>query len=408
MKKSPLAVLFVTVLIDLLGFGIIIPLQPFYAKSLGADGFTVGLLSASYSFAQFFFAPFWGRLSDRIGRRPVLRASMVIQALGFLLFGLADDLTVLFAARILAGVGGANISAAQAYIADVTTPENRAKGMGMIGAAFGLGFVLGPALAGVLSRAFNPSVPAFVAAGLCAANFLVASRYLPESLTAEAMQSAREKKRGQRLQLFAHGLKVPRLGLLWILFFANTLAFSAFEPTFALYANWRYGYDEATVGYIFAYVGVVLAITQGVLVGRLARKLGEERLVYIGMLMLGGAIALLPHSPTPLVMMVVIGVLSTGSALLNPSTSSLISKASPFEFGAVLGVSQGLGSLARALGPAIGGKLYDLSPGTHVGPFHFAGGLLAVSLVAALVGLRRFPESRPSAVPVTETAVSQG
>lgn len=392
MKKSPLAVLFVTVLIDLLGFGIIIPLQPFYAKSLGADGFTVGLLSASYSFAQFFFAPFWGRLSDRIGRRPVLRASMAIQALGFLIFGLAGSLPVLFAARILAGVGGANISAAQAYIADVTTPENRAKGMGLIGAAFGIGFVMGPALAGVLSRAFNPSVPAFVAAALCAGNFLVASRFLPESLPPEARRRRSESRAGARLQLFAQGLKAPRLGLLWLLYFVNTFAFSAFEPTFALYAHWRFGYDEAGVGYIFAFVGVVLAVTQGVAVGRLAKRFGEEWLVYVGVALLGGSIAVLPHAPSPALMLAAIGVLATGNALLNPGTSSLISKASPFEFGAVLGVSQGLGSLARALGPAVGGKLYDLSPVTRAGPFHFAGALLVLSLLLALYGLRRFPE----------------
>src|SRR4051812_16079666 len=141
MKRSPLAILFLTVFIDLLGFGIIIPLQPFYAKHLGADGFMVGMLSASYSFAQFLFSPIWGRLSDRIGRRPVLRFSMVMQAIGFFIFGYADSLPLLFVARILAGVGGANISTAQAYIADVTPPEGRAKGMGLIGAAFGLGFV---------------------------------------------------------------------------------------------------------------------------------------------------------------------------------------------------------------------------------------------------------------------------
>ena len=402
MKRSPLAILFLTVFIDLLGFGIIIPLQPFYAKHLGADGFMVGMLSASYSFAQFLFSPIWGRLSDRIGRRPVLRFSMVMQALGFFIFGYADSLPLLFVARILAGVGGANISTAQAYIADVTPPEGRAKGMGLIGAAFGLGFVLGPALAGILAKAFNPSVPAYVAGALSLLNFLVASRFLPESLKVLGKKGDPQASRGE---LFAQGLKVPRLGLLWFVFFCNTFAFAAFEPTFALYANWRFNFDEAHTGYVFAFVGVIIAIMQGGVVGRLVKKVGEEPLVLAGIVCLGVALLLLPYAPTVPSLTADMGLLAIGNALIQPTITSLVSKASPFEYGGVLGVNQGLGSLARAGGPPLGGKLFDLSP-THGAPFLTAAAILLFSLVVSVIGFRRFPEAlrvpgkEPSPVPV--------
>ncbi|MFN7135816.1 MAG: MFS transporter, partial [Myxococcales bacterium] len=182
----------------------------------------------------------------------------------------------------------------------------------------------------------------------------------------------------------------PRLGLLWLVFFFNTFAFAAFEPTFALFANWRFSFDEGSVGYLFAFVGVVLAVMQGGVVGRLSKRFGEEPLVFAGILLLALSLALLPHVPSPTVLLLDLGLLAAGNALLGPSTSSLISKASPFDYGIVLGVSQGLGSLARASGPALGGKLYDLSPDGHTAPFHFAAGVLVMTFGLAVFGLRRF------------------
>ncbi|MEJ7666438.1 MAG: MFS transporter [Hymenobacter sp.] len=227
----PLVIIFVTVFIDLLGFGIIIPLLPFYAESFGASALTIGLLGTSFSLMQFLFSPIWGRWSDRIGRRPVILFGLMGPCLSHLVLALSTSLMLLFLARIIGGIAGATIPAAQAHIADVTTPENRAKGMGMIGAAFGLGFIFGPAIGGVLSRV-SPETPMWFASALCLANFIAAWFLLPESRVADSWTRTLG-----RVEAFRHALRKPTLVLLMAPFFIVTMAFSGFETTFALFGE---------------------------------------------------------------------------------------------------------------------------------------------------------------------------
>ena len=216
---SPLVVIFVTVFIDLLGFGIIIPLLPFYAESFGASAFTIGLLGTSFSLMQFLFSPIWGRWSDRVGRKPIILVGLMGSCLSYLALALSGSLAMVFLARIIGGIAGANIPTAQAYIADVTTHENRAKGMGMVGAAFGLGFIFGPAIGGVLSH-FSPETPMWFASALCLANFIAAWLLLPESRVANESTKALG-----RMDAFRHALTNPTLVILLTLYFLVPLAF---------------------------------------------------------------------------------------------------------------------------------------------------------------------------------------
>ncbi len=260
---SPLVIIFLTVFIDLLGFGIIIPLLPFYAQSFGASAFTIGLLSTVFSLMQFLVAPLCGRWSDRIGRRPVILYGLLASCVAYVALALADSLALIFAARIVGGIAGGNIPTAQAYIADVTTPENRAKGMGLVGAAFGLGFVFGPAIGGVLTR-FGHAAPMWCAAVLCFLNFVAALFLLPES------------RHGTPRQACASAASISssaRAGIqdccrCLLVFFLVSTAFSGFEATFALFTERRFGFTAETIGYVFAFIGVVLATINGVFVGR--------------------------------------------------------------------------------------------------------------------------------------------
>ena len=269
MKRSPLIVIFTTVFIDLVGFGIVIPVLPFYAEGtiFNATPRTVGLLFASYSVMQLIFSPILGGLSDKYGRRPVLFLSIIGTGIGFLILGLANTLWMLFAGRILDGITGGNISTAQAYIADITTSEDRAKGMGLIGAAFGLGFIFGPAIGGILSR-WGIHVPFFFAAGLCFANAVLLYFTLRETVTADhpAKHSA---TRGRGLGQLVRSLKQPRLGFVLTIYFLFIVAFSIMTTAFSLYTMFRFGYDAQHTGYLFAYVGLIAVVIQGGLIGRL-------------------------------------------------------------------------------------------------------------------------------------------
>lgn len=380
---SPLAVIFVTVFIDLLGFGIIIPLLPYYAQTFGAGAFTVGLLSTSFSLMQFLFAPAWGRWSDRIGRRPIILVGLVGSAASYLLLAAAPSLAMVFAARILGGIAGANIPTAQAYIADVTTPDQRARGMGLVGAAFGLGFVFGPALGGVLSR-WGVEVPMLTAAALCLANAVAAWRLLPESRPA----TAEAPRRAGRVTLMREALAHPELALLLSLFFLVTSAFSGFEATFALYAGARFGFTAHSIGYVFAFVGVVLAVVQGVLVGRVVPAVGEHRVVPVAVAAIGVALLLLPHAASVPLMLAVLGLLSMGMGFNGPSLTAMISRLTDADAqGGMLGLAQSLAALGRIVGPAWGGLLFDRY-GMAV-PYQSSGAIMAVAFVVALVGLRR-------------------
>jgi multidrug resistance protein len=351
----PLIIVFVTVFIDLLGFGIIIPLLPFYAETFGATAFTVGLLATSFSLMQFIFAPIWGRLSDRVGRRPIILLGLLGSCLSYLAFGMANTLTALFAARIFAGIAGANIPTAQAVVADLTTPENRARGMGMVGAAFGLGFIFGPAIGGFLSR-YGYSVPAFFASGLSLVNFVAAWFLLPETLKPEH----RAIERVGRIDALRSALARPHLPLLLIIGFLVVAAFSAFESTFALFAERSYGFGASSIGYVFAFVGIVLVIVQGFLVGKVVKRVGEHHIVPASLAIVAIGLLMIPATQSVAALLVANGVMAVGMGFNNPSLMSLVSRYSSAEDqGGVLGLTQSLNSLARIVGPLWGGFAFD-------------------------------------------------
>ncbi|MDX6612069.1 MAG: transporter, family, tetracycline resistance protein [Blastocatellia bacterium] len=358
MKRSPLLVIFTTVFIDLLGFGIVIPVLPFYAEGtrFNATPRTVGLLFASYSVMQVIFSPVMGRLSDKHGRRPVLLLSILGTSLGFLILGLANTLLLLFVGRIIDGISGGNISTAQAYIADITTRENRAKGMGLIGAAFGLGFIFGPAIGGILSR-WGISVPFLFAAGLALANAVLLYFTLPETVTKDhpaRISAARGRGFAQVLKAFSQ----PRLGFVLTIYFFFIVAFSIMTTSFSLYTMFRFGYDAQHNGWLFAYVGLIAVIIQGVLIGRLVKRFGEMPLVIIGALFFAGSLFAVPfvgpqHGGV-LALLVGGGIFAMGNSLATPALTSLASKSvGEAEQGTVLGVTQSVASLARAVGPAL-------------------------------------------------------
>jgi multidrug resistance protein len=393
---SPLVIVFVTVFIDLLGFGIIIPLLPFYAETFGATALTVGLLSASFSLMQFLFAPIWGRLSDRVGRRPIILLGLFGSFLSYLIFGLAESLSVLFIARISAGIAGANIPTAQAFIADTTTPENRAKGMGLVGAAFGLGFIFGPAVGGFLSQ-WGYAAPAFFASALSLANFIAALFLLPESRTAEARRAHLSTAPKGRVEALRRALARPHLPTLLLVYFIVIVAFSGFEATFALFSERRFGFTAATIGYMFAFVGLVLAVVQGTLVGRAVRRLSERRVVPIAILLLAAGLGFIALSRTVVFLTAASGLIAVGMGFNNPSLVSLISRlSSQDEQGGILGVSQSLASLARVLGPAWGGFVFDQF-GIGI-PFVVASALMFLAFILSVHGLRHVQLGHPVAV----------
>jgi DHA1 family tetracycline resistance protein-like MFS transporter len=387
MKRSPLVIIFFTVFLDLVGFGIVLPLLPFYAQSFGATAFLVGLLSTSFSLMQFLFAPVWGRLSDRVGRRPIILLGLLGSSISYLIFGLAHSLAVLFLSRIFAGIAGANISTAQAYIADSTLPENRAKGMGLIGAAYGMGFIFGPAIGGILSQ-HGLSTPAFFASALAFLNFMAALFLVPESLRPENRRKTMQY--GMRLENIRKGLQHPALGVLFVLFFISTFAFANLEATFALMTQKRFNLDAHHNGYLFAYIGVLITIVQGGVIGRLVKRFGERRLLTAGLFCMIFGLGLLPYSPSIRVLLLVLVILTFGNGSANPSISSLISQlAGPEDQGGILGVAQSLASLARIIGPIWGGFTFDTFGFQY--PYLTGGVFMAVAFGLSLTVLRQKP-----------------
>jgi MFS transporter, DHA1 family, tetracycline resistance protein len=352
--RSPLAVVFVTVFLDLVGFGIVIPLLPLYGQRFGAGPVAAAWLLAIYSLMQFFFAPGWGRLSDRIGRRPVLLVGLFGSALSYLAFGLAGSLAVLFVARAASGVMGANVGVAQAYIADVTPPEDRAKGMGMIGAAFGMGFIFGPAIGGLLSR-LGPEWPFLGAAALSAANGVVAWFRLPESLPPHA-RAAQPPRAGLRVRLATVLAAPPRLKRLYATAFLTTLALAGVEATLAMWAVRRWGMTQESIGYGFAAIGAVAAVAQGLMVGRLVRRIGERRSALLGLALLAGAMAAVPLMPSIPLVGLALAAWAIGQGAATPAVTAMVShQAAPSEQGRILAASQSLSALGRVLGPWGGG-----------------------------------------------------
>jgi DHA1 family tetracycline resistance protein-like MFS transporter len=371
MRRSPLVVIFTTVFIDLVGFGIVIPVLPYYAEGtvFNATPRTVGLLFASYSIMQLIFSPILGGLSDKYGRRPVLFLSIIGTGIGFLVLGFATTLFMLFVGRILDGITGGNISTAQAYIADITTEENRAKGMGLIGAAFGLGFILGPAIGGIMSQ-WGIHVPFLFAAGLCFANAVLLYFTLPETVTPNHPAKNRAG-RGRNFKTLLNSLRQPRLSFVLIIYFLFVVAFSIMTTAFSLYTMFRFGYDAQHTGYLFAYVGLIAVIIQGGLIGRLVKRFGELPLVIFGALCFAISLFAVPFvGPAAgglAALLVGGGVFSMGNSLATPALTSLASKSvGAAEQGSVLGVTQSVASLARAVGPFLAAILIH-SATAHLG-----------------------------------------
>jgi predicted MFS family arabinose efflux permease len=351
-SRRALTTLFVIVFTDLVGFGIVIPLLPLYAQEYRPAAWVFGLLMASFSAMQFLFAPLLGKLSDRVGRRPVLLISLCGSVAGYLLFAAAHSLTVLFASRIVAGVAGANIATAQAVIADLTPPERRAHGMGLIGAAFGLGFIAGPALAGGLVP-LGVWVPGVGAAVCSFAALLMAFFMLPESLPVGLRGQARTSAWGAA-RLRAAWRRADLLPLLAIGFTVVT-SMAVFEVTFAQFLDARLALSHSGVAFVFVYIGLLAAVVQGGLVGRLVKRFGETRLLLAGLLISVAGLALLAPVHHLAATLGVIPLLALGQGLTMPSLSSLVSRgAGDEEQGEVLGAFQGVSSLARIVGPFVG------------------------------------------------------
>jgi MFS transporter, DHA1 family, tetracycline resistance protein len=389
-------ILFAIVLIDLIGFGIVIPLLPFYGTRFSASPFEVTLLMATYSLFQLFLAPVWGRLSDQYGRKPILLLSLAGSVASYLWLGFADAFWMLVAARAIQGACAGNIAAAQAYIADVTTPETRAKGMGLIGAAFGFGFIMGPFVGGTLAGS-DPAAPmlappAFAAAGLSALAFLATVFFLKESVTSATRNAARQS----RLAAVGMVMTQPRLRFLVLVFFVIIFAFAGMETTFALWAMAQFGWGPRPVTYIFAFVGVLGAVVQGGLIGRLVKRFGEERVLIAGTSLIVGGLILIPVSTTVPILLVATACLAVGMGMTQPSINSLISReAAAHQQGEVMGVAQSAGSLARVLGPAFAGFLFG-AIGRNA-PYIASAALMALVVILAT---RVAPALTPKAQPL--------
>lgn len=389
MRRPSVLVIFLTVFIDLVGFGIIVPLVPVYSRHFGAQGFVIGVVIASFSAMQFVFSPIWGRLSDRYGRRPILLISTAAASLSYLIFALSVNipdnsraLWMMVFSRMLAGACGGNITVAQAYIADITPADQRSKKMGLIGMAFGLGFIFGPVLGGLSLSYLGNSGPGWVAGVLCAANFLLALFILAESRKPTSQAVAQRPHLAQWL----HTLTQPQVGLLVIVFFLATFCFSCFESTLPLVVSDNFHLDiqrdetsATTVTYLFAYCGIIGALVQGGAIGRLVKKMGEPRLIGFSLLLTAISLSLLPFikgqtrlSWSDLLgqngfswpfMLGALAILSIGSALTRPPLFGLLSNLTPAnEQGATIGVAQSAGSLARILGPIFATSLLPIRP----------------------------------------------
>lgn len=413
--KPLLLLLFFTVFIDLVGFGLIIPVMPTLAREFGASKTDVGLLIASYSLMQFIFTPFWGRLSDKVGRRPILLISLAASALGYVIWGFAGSLWVLVASRVVAGIGNANIAVAQAYVSDVTNDETRSKGMGAIFAGFGLGFVLGPAIGGLFTSkwlsdlflannmiycAQHPlQLIGFVAAFFSLLDLICTAIFLPEP---EKRGAAGQERYGQGQHFIIETLQNPRLQPSLAIFFIATFAFANMEATLVLLTLDKFGYSAQQNSFMFTYVGLLICFVQGGFIHRLYKIYGEKKLVTVGTLLIGIGLLLCPFGSSQVLLYVALAVLAIGSGINTPSNQSMLSKLAPREkMGGVLGVGQSLSTLGRILGPAVGCLAYD-----HLGmqsPYIIG----AVAMVVAFVISFKVPPLLP-AQPTGGTASQAG
>jgi multidrug resistance protein len=364
-RTTSLILIFLTVFIDLLGFGLLIPILPaFGLKVLNIDEASIGIVISAYSFIQFIFNPIFGKISDKKGRKPVIQFCLLLNAVGYLLFSITNSFFLLLLSRIIAGIGGSSISVAQAYIADITTTENRSRGMGIIGSAFGLGFVFGPLLGGILSE-FGYAVVGYFAAGFSFLAFISTSFLLPESLKlrseTELFQSGTQRKRKLfDIHSFQHVFKKPDLALLISLFFVLTFSFANIYGTFALLGIQVYHFTDRQNGYMFGIIGLTSAIIQGTLIGTINKYLTRKKIFIISSFLISINLALIPYAGSFLGLAFVGMFLSIGTGLFQPTILSLISEVtSEQEQGMTLGINQSMSAIARMLGPLWGGFAFE-------------------------------------------------
>ena len=391
MNKRPLSLLTSVVFMDMVGFGLILPLLPYYAKTFGANATAVGLLYSAYALGQFIGAPIVGRLSDKFGRKPLLLLSVGGTFLSLLLLGFADSLAVLFISRILDGITGGNITVAQAYISDVTDEKTRAKSFGLIGAAFGVGFIFGPVIGGALST-WGFAVPAFAASGVAALNMLLILFFLPESLPRDKRRDVEVSPwTAFKLKLLIDALKKPRVGPLLNIILFYSLAFTIFQSLFGVFAQNQLGFTPRSTGFSLAYVGLLVAVVQGGLIGVLASRFKEPKLIFFASLLLTGALVVWAFTAHWIVLLIVLIPLAFSAGVMNTILRSLLSKAVyPAEVGGTLGLATSLESATRVIGPSIGGLA-----AAQIG-FWAPGIISAVIMIPvifiALIALVRWPD----------------
>ncbi|MEA3208964.1 MAG: transporter, family, tetracycline resistance protein [Chthoniobacter sp.] len=400
-SKSPLGLIFLTLFIDMVGFGIVIPVLPLYAEgTIHATPAQLSWIVGIYSLLQLVCSPLFGKWSDRIGRKPVLVVSIIGTAIGFMILGAAHTVWMLVLGRIIDGASGGNISTAMACIADVTTKENRSRNMGLVGAAFGLGFMIGPALGGILSKHFGLATPFYFAAGLALLNALLVWLRLPETLTAASRERAKE--RATIGEVF-HGGRTGIIAAILASQLTSVIGFSIMTSLFALFCKERFGYDAAHVGYLLAYVGLLGVVFQGGLLRRLLKRPIEKQLAVIGAAVLALSMASLPFTRSLGVLMVVCFGISLGNSFVTPTLNGLASRTTDAHCqGRLLGLMQSAGSLGRFLGPMIGFGLVAHDPVQQYGrtSFFASAAILFLTMLFVLsVSVAPAPAPAGEAVP---------
>jgi len=373
----PLVIIFLTIFVNLVGFGIIVPLLPFYAEQFGASALTVGLLFAVFSLCQLAASPVLGSLSDRYGRRPILIFSLAGTVVSFVMLAMAQSIAMLFLARIVDGLSGGNISTARAYVADVTEPKDRARAYGLIGVAFGLGFIFGPALSGVLAAKVSYTAPIWAAAGITVVAMVMAWLWLPETVHRTNAGHA------HLLRSTVELLRRPGLRRLLVIDHVYWLAFAVFQTTFALFAARRFGFDAPETGYFFTAFGILGAVVQGFLIRPVVRRLGDKSTFQLGLVC--GAVGLVAasFSQSVLVFAITLVPLAFGIGFGHPTMSSLISRAArDDEQGKVQGAASAIESLGRTIGPVWGNA--SLQRYGEAIPYLSASGFLLLTLVLAM------------------------
>lgn len=366
--KRPMIILLIVQFLVMVGFGIVIPILPYLMENLGGGALSLGIFMSAYSIMQFFFAPLWGRLSDRIGRRPVLLIGLSGYGMTFLLFGIANNIPLLIAIRAVSGmISSATLPTAMAYLADITEGADRSKSMGMVGAAMGLGMIFGPALGGWLGE-FSFTLPFFVAGGLALLVLPFAWAFLPETLKQQTKGPIQRRKR------LSWAVFQDPLFALFAVNFALSFSIAMFESTFALLAAVKVGFGPKEMGMTFVVVGIVSSIIQGGLIGKLVKRFGDSKLVKSGMVISALGFISILLSPNTILLVLATTVLMTGTALMTPTSSSLVTRQSTHGQGVSLGFFQSFGSLGRIFGPIVGGTLY----GVNIGLPYIAGAILLI------------------------------